>query len=79
MDHDRTLARYEHIISTIPADFRQLAEWAWTSLRADLERHARNCGADPDHAALIAGRLAQLVVKQVYGDIKRARDIPGKV
>jgi hypothetical protein len=68
--------KYERMLTAMPPDFRNLATWAWTSLRPTLYKHAIECGATPDEANIMASRLAKLVVTQMYGDIKRARQLP---
>lgn len=71
-----TISKYERMLMAMPSDFRKLATWSWTDLRPALYKHAIECGANADLAAVIASRLAKLVVQQVYGDIRRAREIP---
>lgn len=68
-----TITKHERMLQAMPADFKRLATWAWTELRPTLRKHALDCGATPDEAIVMASRLARLVVSQMYGDIKRAR------
>lgn len=69
---DPKIDRYERMLTAMPRDFKELATWAWTDLRANLYKHAINCGAPPPLAHVVAARLSKLVVTQMYGDIKRA-------
>lgn len=72
---DPKINKYERMLLALPSDFKSLATWAWTELRPTLRRHAINCGATPDEANVLSSRLSKLVVTQMYGDIKRARQM----
>jgi hypothetical protein len=67
--------KHERMLSALPNDFKRLATWAWTELRPTLRKHAIDCGATPEEAIVMASRLSRLVVTQMYGDIKRARQV----
>ncbi|MCA1834348.1 MAG: hypothetical protein LC750_16760 [Actinobacteria bacterium] len=69
---DPKIEKYERMLHAIPAEFRQLATWGWTELRADIARQAVAAGASRELAAVMASRLARLVVGQMYQDIRLA-------
>lgn len=74
--YDPKVEKHLRMLSAMPRDFKALAEWGWSELRADIQRKALEHGASPRDAAVIAARLSRLVVVQIYGDIKRAATMP---
>lgn len=74
--YDPKIEKQLRQLDALPREFKALAEWGWSTLRADIHRKAIEHGATPDEAAVMASRLARLVVAQLYGDIRRARTAP---
>lgn len=70
---DPKIEKHFDLLKAMPREFRNLADWGWTKLRADIQVQAVRNGATPAEAAVISARLSRLVVSQMYGDIMRAR------